>query len=143
VRFVQRVVRAFEAAGDRGGTVRLRLHPRELGSLRLEATIRNGVMNARLEVETASARSMLLENLTVLRERLAEQDVKVGRFDVELTDRSAGGSSERTGDHPQSHDRPRDDTPRRGADPEPEPQGAAPPPGATPVNEENRLDVII
>ncbi len=91
VRFVQRVARAFEAIGDRSRSVRLRLSPPELGSLRLEVTVRNGVMNARVEAETATARNLLLDNLGALRERLALQDIKIEQFTVELTDRSPGG----------------------------------------------------
>jgi flagellar hook-length control protein FliK len=86
VRFVQRVARAFHSMGDEGGEVRLRLSPPELGSLRLEVSVRDGVMSARLEAETASARNVLLENLPALRERLAEQNIKVERFDVDVRD---------------------------------------------------------
>ena len=103
VRFVQRVARAFEAASDHGGSIRLRLHPPDLGSLRLEVTVRNGTMTARLEVETNTARTMLLDNLPALRDRLAAQDIKVGRFDVNLTDGSPGGSPQGPAGHWPSH----------------------------------------
>jgi flagellar hook-length control protein FliK len=86
VRFVQRVARAFHSMSDEGGEVRLRLSPPELGSLRVEVTVRDGVMSARLEAETASARNVLLDNLPALRERLAEQNIKVERFDVDVRD---------------------------------------------------------
>jgi flagellar hook-length control protein FliK len=86
VRFVQRVARAFHSMGDEGGEIRLRLSPPELGSLRVEVSVRDGVMSARLEAETASARNVLLENLPALRERLAEQNIKVERFDVDVRD---------------------------------------------------------
>jgi flagellar hook-length control protein FliK len=101
VRFVQRVARAFEAAHDRGGHVRLRLHPPELGSLRVELTVRGGVMNARVEAESPAAQSLLLENLPALRERLAEHDIKVQRFDVDLFKGGAEGSPQQPGG--QSH----------------------------------------
>jgi len=94
VRFVQRVARAFESVGERGGSIRLKLHPPELGSLRLEVTVRNGVMNARLEAETQTAQSMLLEHLPALRERLAEQNIRIERFDVDLAGQSPGGSTD-------------------------------------------------
>lgn len=98
VRLVQRVARAFEAAGARGGTIRIRLHPPELGALRLEVHVRNGAMTARLEVESNEARTVLLENLPALRDRLAAQDIKVARFDVEVSDGSPQGLPERSGD---------------------------------------------
>jgi len=100
-RFVQRVARAFQAVGGDGGSVRLRLRPPELGSLRLELSVRNGAMAARLEVETAAARNALLDNLPALRDRLAQQDVKIERFDVDLADERSGGSPRQPGDHPQ------------------------------------------
>ncbi len=93
IRFVQRVARAFESLGDRGGSIRLRLSPPELGALRLEVTVRNGVMNARLETESQAAQSMLLNNLPALRERLAAQNIRIEQFDVTLTDQSQGGLS--------------------------------------------------
>ena len=89
------MARAFEALGDRGGSVRLKLHPPELGSLRLHVTLRDGLLTARVEAETTTARSILLDNLPALRERLAAQDVKIDRFDVDLSDRSFGGSPQR------------------------------------------------
>ncbi|MGQ9575380.1 MAG: flagellar hook-length control protein FliK [Thermoguttaceae bacterium] len=97
VRFVQRVARAFQAAAERGGTVRLRLHPPELGSVRVELTLRNGKMLARLETETETARSLIVENLPLLRQRLAEHQIHVERFDVDL----GGGSSGSMAQQPQ------------------------------------------
>lgn len=143
VRFVHRVARAFQAAGDRGGSVRLRLHPPELGSLRLELTVRNGLMTARLETETSAARSLLLDNLPALRERLAEHDVRIQRFDVELGNRSSGGSAQEPGDHPHRHDHSQAETPRATADREMDTDdtGAARP--ASRVGEEAQFDVTI
>jgi len=104
-RFVQRVTRAFRAVGQRNGSVRLRLSPPELGSLRLEISVRNGLMTARVEAETQTARHLLLDNLPALRDRLAQQDIKVEQFNVELMDRSPGGLPDRTAGDAASHDR--------------------------------------
>jgi len=93
-RFVQRVARAFKAMGGRQGAVRLRLHPPELGSLRLEIHVRGGVMHARVEAENAAVRSLLLDQLPHLRDRLAQQDIKIQQFDVGLSDRSGGETSQ-------------------------------------------------
>jgi len=92
--FVQRVVRAFESAADRAGHVRMRLYPPELGSLRLDLTIRNGQMTARMETETQSAQNTLLDNLPALKERLAEHHITVERFDVEWQGQGQGGLSQ-------------------------------------------------
>lgn len=93
-RFVQRVAGAFRAAEERDGTVRVRLSPPELGSLRLQVTVRQGAMVAQLETETPEARRLILEHLPELRDRLAQQDMKVERFDVDLRDESPDHSPE-------------------------------------------------
>jgi flagellar hook-length control protein FliK len=142
VRFVQRVARAFEAMGDRGGSVRLRLHPPELGSLRLEITVRNGTMTARLEVENTNARTMLLDNLPALRDRLAEQDIKVGRFDIDLNDQS-GGSPERPGTHPQPRDNPDQGPADTRSEREIEGERPPQPRAVTPPGHGSQLDVLI
>jgi flagellar hook-length control protein FliK len=93
-RFVQRVASAFRSFGDEGGEVRLRLSPPELGSLRVELTVRDGILSARLEAETSAARNLLLDNLPALRERLAEQNIKVEKFDVDVRDERRQSSGE-------------------------------------------------
>ncbi len=90
-RFVSRVSRAFEAANQRGGTVQLRLSPPELGAMRVELSVQQGVLSARLETETAAAKSLLIDNLPALRERLAALDIRVERFDVDVRQESTGG----------------------------------------------------
>ena len=105
VRFIQRVARAFEALGEGNGSVRLRLKPPELGGLRLEVSVRNGMMTAHIETETSAARTLLLDNLPALRERLAQQNIKVDSFDVDLADRQPDGSPQRPDDDRQSRDR--------------------------------------
>lgn len=83
-RFVSRVTRAFQAAEQRGGVVQLRLSPPELGAMRIELSVQQGVMSARLETETQAAKSVLLDNLPALRERLAAMDIRVDKFDVDV-----------------------------------------------------------
>ena len=88
-RFVQRVEQAFQDLSDQGGSVRLRLSPPELGSLHIEINVAKGEMTARVQAETPPRGTSLLDNLPALRERLAQHDIKVQRFDVDLMDRSA------------------------------------------------------
>jgi flagellar hook-length control protein FliK len=102
VRFVQRVERAFAAMSDGGGTVRLRLNPPELGSVHMEISVNKGVMKARLEAETKEAKNLLLENLPALRDRLAQQNIKIQKFDVDLRDPSSGGMSQQTANQAQT-----------------------------------------
>ena len=88
-RFLQRVARAFESARERGGEIRLRLSPPELGALRVEVTMQDQGLVARVEVETPEARAALMEHLPLLRERLAEQNLRLERFDVDLSQRES------------------------------------------------------
>jgi flagellar hook-length control protein FliK len=106
VRLVQRVAAAFQALGGGGGTVRLRLSPPELGAVKVEVNVQNGVMNAHLETETSAARSLLLDNLPALRDRLAQQQIKVERFDVDLAGHSSGGMPQGANQQAQQQSQP-------------------------------------
>ncbi|MBN1909979.1 MAG: flagellar hook-length control protein FliK [Pirellulales bacterium] len=97
VRFVQRITRAMNSAAQQDGTMRMRLHPAELGSMRLEITMRNGAMIARIETDTQEARNLLLDNLPALRERLSQQNIKVQQFDV---DYQSGGDGRHSPEGP-------------------------------------------
>jgi len=83
-RFVQRIGRAFQSAHARDGQIQLRLSPPELGSLRIAISVQEGVVSAKIETETAAARNILLDNLPALRERLAEQEIRIEKFDVDV-----------------------------------------------------------
>lgn len=94
VKLVQRVLRGVEQLANGGGEVRLRLHPPELGSLQMSLRIEAGQVFAKLEVENSTARDALLNNIQTLRDRMAEQGMKVAAFEVEVsTDSSGSGTS--------------------------------------------------
>lgn len=93
-RFVGRVAKAFHTAQERGGSLQLRLSPPELGAMRLELTVKDGVMTAALETETNAARRVLLEHLPALRDRLAEQNIRIERFDVDVRREGSGGQAD-------------------------------------------------
>ena len=46
---------------------------------------------------TRPPRNMLLDHLPALRDRLADQNIKIGQFDVDLKDQSGGGSASGSG----------------------------------------------
>jgi flagellar hook-length control protein FliK len=87
------VAKAFQMAQERDGKLHLRLSPPELGSLRLELSVKEGVMTATLEAETTAARKVLLDHLPALRDRLAEQNIRIERFDVDVR-RDDGGQAD-------------------------------------------------
>jgi hypothetical protein len=99
VRLIQRVSRALHAAADQGGVLRLRLSPPELGSVQLEVSLREGTMHAHLSTETTAARTLLLDHLPELRERLADLGVRLERFDVTYLNTGTGGQSPSPQDH--------------------------------------------
>lgn len=109
-RFVSRVARAIHTANERGGTLQLRLAPPELGSLRIELSVKDGVMSAALEADSAAARKLLLDHLPVLRDRLAEQNIRVERFDVDVRPDNSGTQTNSRGSnhnpYQQQFDRP-------------------------------------
>lgn len=101
-RFLRRVVGAFQAAEERGTDVKLRLRPPELGALQISVKIQDGAMTATLEAETPSAKTLIMDNLPQLRERLSEQGLRIEKFEVNVSDRQSGGGTPDPG--PQSRD---------------------------------------
>lgn len=144
-RLVQRVARAFDVARRRGeSTIRLRLSPPQLGSLRLEVQMDRGALTARLEVETIAARDALVDNAAALRQRLSEQGIRVEQFDVDLMDRSSSGSADARGQ--QSARQNRDEPPSpstAGAAAQGSDSPDAPAAPSRPVETDGILDVII
>lgn len=112
-RFLDRVARALKSAENRQDVVRLRLHPPELGSLRVELRMQQGVMTARIEAETPAARTLLIENFQALRDRLNEQGVRVESFDVDVMDRRSFDNS-RSSEQRHANDDARHSTGRDG-----------------------------
>jgi flagellar hook-length control protein FliK len=118
-RFIGRVAKAFQTAQDRGGTLQLRLSPPELGALRIELNVKDGVMSASLQTENANARRLLLDHLPALRDRLAEQNIRVDRFDVDVRQEGSGGQTDTRGSQQQQFQhQPDQPTPRRQAQPQ-------------------------
>ncbi len=61
--------------------------------MRLEISVNQGALTATIETDSSNARQLLLDNLPALRDRLAEQNVKIERFDVDVR-RDTGGSGQ-------------------------------------------------
>ncbi len=140
-RFLGRVTKAFQTAQERGGKLHLRLSPPELGALRIELNIKDGVMSASLQAENSDARRLLLEHLPALRDRLAEQNIRVDRFDVDVQrDGSEGQTDTRGSQQQQFHQSFDEPTPRRQATPQQrlgstEPQTTEPTTGSDQIND--------
>lgn len=85
-RLMQRVTRAFRVAQNRGGEIRIRLSPPELGAMKLKMRITDNSMVAKITTETEAARVTLIDSLPQLRERLAEHGFEIEQFEVEQGD---------------------------------------------------------
>jgi flagellar hook-length control protein FliK len=105
-RFVGRVAKAIQTANERGGALQLRLSPPELGSLRLQLIVHDGVMTASLEAESPAARQLLLDHLPSLRDRLAEQNIRIERFDVDVRQDGSGGQPDPRRSHHEQRQQP-------------------------------------
>ena len=86
--FAARLARSLLESHQAGRPLHVRLHPPELGVLQIELSRSGGAMTARLDVETAAARQMILEQLPQLREVLAHTGHTVERIDVHLLESS-------------------------------------------------------
>ncbi len=104
-KLVQRVSRAFQHMGSDGGTVRLRLAPAELGSVRVEMQIHGRKVNARVVAETEAASMMLREHLPDLRARLEAQGMQVERIEVEMDENSFDPSKDSHQQHARDEER--------------------------------------
>ncbi|MCH7685670.1 MAG: flagellar hook-length control protein FliK, partial [Planctomycetes bacterium] len=94
-KLLNRVAAAIRSAGQNGRLLRIRLQPPELGTLEIEVSSRNGVLSARLEVQTASAQKAILENMSLLRDALAQNGTRLENIDVHLNERlNEGGQTD-------------------------------------------------
>jgi len=82
---LDRVVRMTKLSVDKGGgEVRLRLHPPKLGFLRIQISVRDGVVQASMQTENAAARHLISQHLQDLRDALAQQGLDLAEFDVSV-----------------------------------------------------------
>ena len=138
-----RVARAIALAQQRDGEVRLRLSPPELGTLRIEMRVQEGVLLVQLHAETESARSAILDQLPVLRERLADQGIHLERFDVDLLPRHGGHGHDHAGGQPRDWPLPpRTLGPLAAASSQPRP-GTQPANPRPPASSAGGLDVLV
>lgn len=65
-----------------GGSVEIRLQPEALGHVRVEVTVRDGVVRARFEAESEQARGLLRSELDRLRSMLEHRGLRVERLEI-------------------------------------------------------------
>ncbi|MDQ7779298.1 MAG: flagellar hook-length control protein FliK [Planctomycetota bacterium] len=86
---IEKIATAMKAAARSGQQkLRMDLHPPNLGGLRIDLVLKDGVLSVAMRTETQAARSMILGNADQLKESLERNDVHVGNFNV-----TTGGES--------------------------------------------------
>jgi len=93
-RFIHRVAQAFTSGLRRDGILRLKLHPPELGSLRLELRFKEGKLHARLEADRPEVCNLLTDHLHQLRQRLEANNLSVEKFEVTLNQEGASSRNQ-------------------------------------------------
>ncbi len=93
-----RIARGLQSAvNHRGGAVTLRLSPPELGALRIDMVVRDGVVTAQFTAEHESVRNLLRDQMSHLRQGLDRQGLVVDRLEVKSPDSSAAWMQQRGG----------------------------------------------
>lgn len=163
--FAQRVVEAVRSAVSGQRSFRVRLQPPELGVLQVEISREDGLLIARLEVQTTAARQALTDNLAHLKASLQRHGVSLDRVEIQLDqtrrEETSGQSHHGQSQYQQSdqqYQHPRDTPDHHSASGEDEERGGTPPAGndippaegaettgrtANPLVREDDLDVQI
>ena len=87
--FDQVVARMSGSLNGESGRMVLRLHPAELGSLRLELSVEGERVRAHLHAQNQQVQEVLERNLPQLRSALAEQGLKIDQFQVNVDQRNS------------------------------------------------------
>jgi hypothetical protein len=86
--FIDRVSSALRLSSGTSRHLQVGLRPPELGPMRVEVALHDGVLTARLEVQSAAAQKAVLESMPLLREALAQNGTVIDHIDVQLADYS-------------------------------------------------------
>lgn len=81
--FTKGVSRGLLAAvHQRGGSLTMRLHPENLGSLKIQLSLTGNTVKAQLHVHNEQAQALLLENITALKSALENKGLTVAQLSV-------------------------------------------------------------
>lgn len=69
---------------DNTSTMKLELYPKDLGSLDITLTMEDGVISAKLLVDSENIKGLFLENIDKLNESLSMQDIQISNFQVDV-----------------------------------------------------------
>lgn len=107
-RFSGRIVRGMSTMiNQRGGVMTMRLDPPELGQLRIQMTIVQGVVTAEFHAANEQARAMLDRNLATLRTSLENSGLTVDRLHVSAGHNAQNADGRETGNESNNSERDR------------------------------------
>jgi flagellar hook-length control protein FliK len=101
---IEQAAQGIQIAHRDGREMQVRLSPPELGALQIEISLKDGVISARLETQTAAAQQLLSDNLQQLKESLSQQGLSVDRLDVFVGQQHSGGNLAQNGEGQNSRD---------------------------------------
>ncbi len=92
---IARVARALQnAIQHKGGTVTLRMSPPELGMVRVDVTVKAGVVSVQFRADHESIQNLMNRELSQLRQALQRQGLTVDRLEVQNRASSSSSSFE-------------------------------------------------
>ncbi|MBN2040556.1 MAG: flagellar hook-length control protein FliK [Spirochaetes bacterium] len=77
---------------SKNGSFTLRLHPESLGRVNVNLNLEHGVIIGKFLVETSDAKDALMENMAAVREKLQDNGIAVGDFQVNVRDQNGSAS---------------------------------------------------
>ncbi|MBI2900352.1 MAG: flagellar hook-length control protein FliK [Planctomycetes bacterium] len=90
VEFIERLMKAARMTMLKGQSrLKFVLNPPNLGSLKVDLSVREHVLRGTLRTETAAARDLIVSHLQSLRDQLEQQGIHVGALDVGVDQPSA------------------------------------------------------
>ncbi|MCA9040972.1 MAG: flagellar hook-length control protein FliK [Planctomycetaceae bacterium] len=103
--FLERLSESVRVADKNHQQLKVRLTPPQLGSMSIEVTRQEGVVMARLEVQSTAAQQLLLDQIAGLKETLQQQGHLVERIEVTLQD---PGRPDQSSQHKSQQDQDQD-----------------------------------
>lgn len=92
---VERIARVIRSnVSDRNGQIQMRLHPPELGTMRVDVRLRAGQLDLRVQVERAGVQELMTSRLGRLGQALEQHGVVIQRAEVEIRSPASSGASD-------------------------------------------------
>lgn len=91
---IAQVARGLQNAFKQGGgNVTLRLSPAELGSIKVQLAVQDGVVHAKFTAQSQAAGDLLTHQMDQLRQSLQKQGLQVDRLEVQMPATASGSTS--------------------------------------------------